>query len=84
MQTLVFRRQVTSYEATFQLIFSRLVLAQQEGKHSLATAVDFCVAEGWRLVRSARLFQSCFECLEAFLTNLKALFVDIFETKTPV
>ena len=55
---LVPRRQVTSYEAIFNLFFLDLCLLNEKEKDTLATAVDLCVAEGWSLVRSAHLFQT--------------------------
>ncbi|CDF37353.1 unnamed protein product [Chondrus crispus] len=61
---LVSRRQVNSYEATFNLFFLDVRLLNKKENYILATAVDFCVAEGWSLVRSARLFQPFLECLK--------------------
>ena len=70
----------------FNLFFLDLCLLNEKEKDTLATAVDFCVPEGWSLVRSATSFPAIFRMpkKEAFLTNLKTLCVDIFETKTLV
>ena len=71
---------MTSYEVTFQLIFSRLALAQQDGNYTFATAV---LVEFGEICTS---FPAIFKMPKkgAFLTNLKTFYVDIFENKTPV
>ncbi|CDF77477.1 unnamed protein product [Chondrus crispus] len=77
---------VTSYEVTFQLVFSRLVPSQQEGKryscHRSSLLRCGRVEFGEICTSSPAIFRMSTK--EAFLTNLKTLCVDIFETKTPV
>ena len=58
----------------FNLFFLDLCLLNNKEKDTLATAVDLCVAEGWSLVRFARLFQPFLECHKK----------EFFETETPV
>ena len=58
------RRQGTSYEVIFQHIFLDLCLLNKKEKDTLATTVDFRVAEGWSLVRSGRLLRPFLECLK--------------------
>ena len=55
-------------------------------KDTLATAVDFCVAEGRSFCEICTSFPAIFRMpiKKGGLTNLQTLCVDIFETKTPV
>ena len=48
----------------FNIFFLDLCLPIKKEKDTLVTAVDFCVAEEWSLVRLARLFQPFLECLK--------------------
>ena len=81
---LVSRRQVTSYEDNFQLMFSRLVLGQQRRNKILSPPQVRCGRTEYGEMGT------CFPAIfrmpkkEAFLTHLKTLSVDCFESKTPV
>ncbi|CDF40698.1 unnamed protein product [Chondrus crispus] len=46
----------------FNLFFSTCASSTRWKKDTLDTAVDFCVVEGWSLVRSARLLQPFLKC----------------------